>query len=221
MKQIKRQQAGFTLIEIAIVLVIIGLLLGGVLKGQEMIENSRIKSVVTDLRGVSSAFTGYFDRYHALPGDETNATAIARGWNVGAAGGNADGTLTMAVGQTFTNAAAEQAAMWQFLRASGFLAGNSTLNGVAGLPKAGTGGLIGASTAPYGLQGPSVCVSALTHKQASGVDTIIDGNAGNNVGDARGAVGAGVPLAPTAAVPAAVAYNESLATTWTMCRRLQ
>ena len=78
MKHIKRQQSGFTLVEIAIVLVIIGLLLGGVLKGQEMIENSRIKSVVADMRGVSAAFTGYFDRYRALPGDELNATAIAR-----------------------------------------------------------------------------------------------------------------------------------------------
>ncbi len=43
-----QRQHGFTLVEIAIVLVIIGLLLGGVLKGQEMIENARIKSVVGD-----------------------------------------------------------------------------------------------------------------------------------------------------------------------------
>ena len=221
MKLIKRQQSGFTLVEIAIVLVIIGLLLGGVLKGQEIIENSRIKSVVTDMRGVSAAFTGYFDRYHALPGDELNATALARGWAVGAAGGNADGVLAMPQAQTFTNAAAEQAAMWQFLRASGFLSGDSLLVGVAGLPKAGTGGLMGASVTPYALQGPSTCVAGLTHKQAAGVDTIIDGTSGNNVGDARGAVGAANPLAPVAAAPAATAYNETLATTWTMCRRLQ
>ncbi len=221
MKKFKHLQVGFTLIEIAIVLVIIGLLLGGVLKGQEMIENSRIKSVVTDMRGISSAFTGYFDRYHAYPGDETNATAIARGWTVGAAGGNADGVLVMAQAQTFTNAAAEQAAMWQFLRASGFLTGDSTLVGVPGLPRAGTGGLMGASVAPYGLQGPAICVAGLTHKQALGVDTIIDGASGNNVGDARGAVGAANPLAPVAAAPAATAYNESLATTWSICRRLQ
>lgn len=221
MKHISRKQSGFTLVEIAIVLVIIGLLLGGVLKGQEMIENSRIKSVVTDMRGASAAFTGYFDRYHALPGDETNLVATGRGWTVGAAGGNGDGVLTMPQAQTFTNAAAEQAAMWQFLRAAGFLAGDPTQVGVPGLPRSATGGLMGASVSPYALQGPSVCVAGLTHKQALGVDTIVDGTpAQNNTGDIRGAAGA-APLAPGAALPPLTAYNESLATTWTLCRRLQ
>ncbi|MDO9192415.1 MAG: prepilin-type N-terminal cleavage/methylation domain-containing protein, partial [Undibacterium sp.] len=56
MKFHQQRQSGFTLVEIAIVLVIIGLLLGGVLKGQEMIDNSRMKSVAADLRGVSAAY---------------------------------------------------------------------------------------------------------------------------------------------------------------------
>ena len=42
----KRNQSGFTLIEIAIVLVIIGLLLGGVLKGQELINSAKVKNLV-------------------------------------------------------------------------------------------------------------------------------------------------------------------------------
>ena len=96
----KSQQSGFTLIEIAIVLVIIGLLLGGVLKGQEMIENSRIKSVVADMRGVSAAYNSYVDRFRALPGDETAAVMTARGWT-GTAGGNANGVLTITVWPNF------------------------------------------------------------------------------------------------------------------------
>jgi prepilin-type N-terminal cleavage/methylation domain-containing protein len=216
MNQIKRQQSGFTLIEIAIVLVIIGLLLGGVLKGQELVENSRIKSVVADMRGVSTAFTGYYDRYRAFPGDELPATVAARGWGA-LGGGNADGVLGLAVADTFLNAGAEHAAMWQHLRGAGFLSGSPLAVGVAGLPRSGTGGLIGAAPTPYALQGPGVCAGTLTHKQALGVDIIIDGVAGNNLGDARGAIAA----VPAVAAPAAAVYNESLATTWTMCRRLQ
>ncbi|CAN6133542.1 Prokaryotic N-terminal methylation site [Methylophilaceae bacterium] len=45
----KKQQLGFTLIELAIVLVIIGLLLGGVLKGQELINSAKVKSMATDV----------------------------------------------------------------------------------------------------------------------------------------------------------------------------
>ncbi len=62
-------QKGFTLIEIAIVLVIIGLLLGGVVKGQEMISSSRARSVISQQDGIKAAFFGFQDRYRALPGD--------------------------------------------------------------------------------------------------------------------------------------------------------
>ena len=48
------RQAGFTLVEIAIVLVIIGLLLGGVLKGQELVNNAKVKNLANDFRAVSS-----------------------------------------------------------------------------------------------------------------------------------------------------------------------
>src|SRR5580765_3017426 len=69
----KKSQKGFTLVEIAIVLVIIGLLLGGILKGQEMITQAKIKNVIADVTGVSAAMYGYQDRYRALPGDDKGA----------------------------------------------------------------------------------------------------------------------------------------------------
>src|SRR2546430_13048603 len=69
----KSRQQGFTLVEIAIVLVIIGLLLGGILKGQEMITQAKIKNVIADFSGVSAAYHGYQDRYRAIPGDDPNA----------------------------------------------------------------------------------------------------------------------------------------------------
>src|ERR1035437_8858750 len=70
----KTKQAGFTLVEIAIVLVIIGLLLGGILKGQEMITQAKIKNVVNDFNGITAAENSYQDHYRALPGDDTGAS---------------------------------------------------------------------------------------------------------------------------------------------------
>jgi prepilin-type N-terminal cleavage/methylation domain-containing protein len=69
----KRNQSGFTLIEIAIVLVIIGLLLGGVLKGQELINSARVKNMATDFKNIPVFIYGYQDKYRALPGDQAQA----------------------------------------------------------------------------------------------------------------------------------------------------
>ena len=224
------KQSGFTLVEIAIVLVIIGLLLAGVLKGQELIENSKIKSIVNDMKAVQAAYNGYLDRYKAIPGDETLATAAARGWGASAAGGggNANGVLLITAAQTFANGG-EQRPFWRALRASGLITGDPTgAAGAAGLPKHAGGGVMGVTSDPagaYGQTGVAVCVAGLTTKQAAGVDTLVDGalpatQIGNNLGSVRGAAGAANPLVPTAAVPAGTAYNETLANTWTICMKI-
>src|SRR3990172_13439298 len=91
-RTMKRMQKGFTLVEIAIVLVIIGLLLGGILKGQEMITQAKIKNVVADFSGISAAYYGYQDRYRAIPGDDPNA---ATRWSTApaATAGNGNGVV--------------------------------------------------------------------------------------------------------------------------------
>jgi prepilin-type N-terminal cleavage/methylation domain-containing protein len=226
----KARQSGFTLVEIAIVLVIIGLLLAGVLKGQELIENSKIKSIVNDMKAVQAAYNGYIDRYKAIPGDETLATAAARGWGASAAGGggNANGVLLITAAQTFANGG-EQRPFWRALRASGLISGDPTgAAGAAGLPRHAGGGVMGVTSDPagvYGQTGVAVCVAGLTTKQAAGIDTLVDGalpatQIGNNLGSIRGAAGVANPLAPVAAAPAGTAYNEALANTWTICMRI-
>jgi prepilin-type N-terminal cleavage/methylation domain-containing protein len=62
-------QKGFTLIEMSIVLVIIGLIIGGILKGQEIIESSRQKNVLAEVERLRAATNTFVDRYRALPGD--------------------------------------------------------------------------------------------------------------------------------------------------------
>ena len=66
-QQLAKKQKGFTLVEIAIVLVIIGLLLGGVLKGQELIENSKVKSLAQDMENMGAAYYSYQDRKGQYP----------------------------------------------------------------------------------------------------------------------------------------------------------
>ena len=72
-----RRQQGFTLVEIAIVVAIIGLLIGGVLKGQEMITNANLKRIESDNANLMMAIFSYQDRYRQMPGD-ARPTAVER-----------------------------------------------------------------------------------------------------------------------------------------------
>ena len=117
----RKSQAGFTLIEIAIVLVIIGLLLGGVLKGQELITSARVRNLISTQDGIKAAYFGFQDRYRALPGDYPGAQAQANIPNMPDAtyGGNGDGRIINIGG-----GAAEQTIAWMHLSHAGFLTGN-------------------------------------------------------------------------------------------------
>lgn len=66
---IQQKQHGFTLVELAIVMIIIGLLIGGVLKGQELVENARIAATISQIKGIDGAISTFKDKYGALPGD--------------------------------------------------------------------------------------------------------------------------------------------------------
>ncbi|MDX2223257.1 MAG: prepilin-type N-terminal cleavage/methylation domain-containing protein [Rhodospirillaceae bacterium] len=104
-------QKGFTLIEMSIVLVIIGLIIGGILKGQEVIANARAKATINQMNAQRSAVNTYFDRYRALPGDDAqgalrvDARLVAGNGNgvVGANAGATEALMTAAAGNTLEN----------------------------------------------------------------------------------------------------------------------
>jgi prepilin-type N-terminal cleavage/methylation domain-containing protein len=71
-RKLKLSQKGFTLVEVAIVMIIIGLLIGGVIKGQAMIHNAKVKRLIKDIDGMRAAVYAYEDRFGMLPGDESD-----------------------------------------------------------------------------------------------------------------------------------------------------
>lgn len=75
----KSQLKAFTLVELAIVITIIGLLIGGVLKGQELLENARITSLGTSIKSYNAAITTFRDIYKSTPGDSVNASNFIAG----------------------------------------------------------------------------------------------------------------------------------------------
>jgi prepilin-type N-terminal cleavage/methylation domain-containing protein len=123
-----RKQQGFTLIEIAIVLVIIGLLLGGVLKGQELINAARVRNIASQMDGVKIAYLGFQDRFRALPGDL--ATDVADANIPGAPHGCGATAGTPVFCGNGKVDPAEDLVVWAQLSKSNFISGSYT--GVAG-----------------------------------------------------------------------------------------
>jgi prepilin-type N-terminal cleavage/methylation domain-containing protein len=116
-----RRSQGFTLIEIAIVLVIIGLLLGGVLKGQELITGARVRNLISQQEGIKAAFFGFQDRYRALPGDYA-AAATNINCTGTCPGGDGNGRIESPNG----GGDYEAIFAWTHLTAAGFLNGSYT-----------------------------------------------------------------------------------------------
>ncbi|GLR14068.1 prepilin-type N-terminal cleavage/methylation domain-containing protein [Chitinimonas prasina] len=217
MNSIARKQQGFTLIEIAIVLVIIGLLLGGVLKGQEMIENGKVKNAVNDFNGTAAALNAYRDRFRAMPGDDNaGAAAItARGANwVGIPEGDGNGIVASTNAQTFTGAG-ENEPFWRQMRAAGLVSGDPAAVGIDSLPRNAFGGLTGISNAVAGIQGLSLCMSRVPGKAAAALDVQLDDGTPN-----RGSFRATVSAAGANTAPGAQAATYVEETVYTVCRQI-
>jgi prepilin-type N-terminal cleavage/methylation domain-containing protein len=221
-KTMRVKGRGFTLVEIAIVLVIVGLLLGGILKGQEMVTQAKIKNSIADFSGISAAYFGYQDRYRVIPGDDPNASR----WALGRAG-NGDGIVQGAYNAACPTGAgqpiagtAESCLFWSDLRLSGFVSGSGAqqpFNAFTGMVGVQSGDSLGA-TALGGFAGLIICSANIPDKVAIAMDTQMDDGV---IG--TGAARAQLQTAPNPAINAladAAPYAETGSNVYVICRSL-
>ena len=209
----KRHSSGFTLIEIAIVLVIIGLLLGGVLKGQELINSAKVKNLASDFRNVPLYIYSYQDKYRALPGDDplasTHVTSATNATGTLLGNGRIDGKWDVYT----SGSTAESALFWQHVRMAGIAAGITDTTDTAGYPPRNTlGGLMGVTnstatdTPISNLTGTYVvCSGGIIGKFAKQLDVALD-DGDTQKGSMRAI---NDPTAPGAAAAGAVLPNDT------------
>lgn len=174
------KQTGFTLIELAIVLVIIGLLLGGVLRGQELINSARVKNITRDFQNVQVYIYGYQDRFRAVPGDDNNAVGhVGAAANASTGGPLGNGQI----GGEWDSAIQtdESYLFWQQVRLAGLAPGSTQIGTPEFQPRNASGGRIGVQsiganfTTINNMQGAyAVCSGLILGRDALQLDTTLD-----------------------------------------------
>jgi len=174
------RQTGFTLVEISIVLVIIGLLIGGVLKGQELINSAKVKNLAKDFSNTQAILYAYQDKFHAIPGDDIRAPDhLCPSGTPGCADpGNANGAIDGNWDAAAT-ASVESIYFWQHVRLANLATGSTDTSNANFLPLNSTGGRIGiqsgGTAAPWGIPGSYViCSAGIPGKLIRQLDNTLD-----------------------------------------------
>ncbi len=180
------QCKGFTLIEISIVLVVVSLILGSVLKGQELINNAKTRSIIKDFQSTAAAYHNYQERFKATPGDDANVAI-----HLGSTATTLTTTSLLGNGRINGNwnsasSADESFLFWQQVRLAGLLSGSplTSSNSYAPLHAAGGPlGITGESTVTSGtptLGGSfAVCAGNIDGRLAQQIDAHMDDGVGS------------------------------------------
>ncbi|MGE0356783.1 MAG: prepilin-type N-terminal cleavage/methylation domain-containing protein [Burkholderiales bacterium] len=213
----RSQQSGFTLVEIAIVLVIIGLLLGGILKGQELINSAKVKNLANDFRTIPTYIYGYQDKFKSLPGDDAAANTHVSGGTVATTGGTVGNGVIEGNWNSATQTD-ESYLFWQHVRLANLAAGATDPTATDYIPKNGVGGKIGLSSAAAAqlqistMSGTyQICSEGILGKFVKQLDTQMDD--GNTAGGSMRAVPGGSALGTAATATASI----DDATSYTVC----
>jgi len=177
----RRQQSGFTLVEIAIVLVIIGLLLGGILKGQELINSAKVKNLANDFRVIPTYIYAYQDKFKALPGDDTAVTTHVTGSTLATTPAGTQGNGVINGNWNSATNTDEARLFWQHVRLANLAAGPTDVTDATYTPKNAVGGTLGISSATAaqlqisGMTGTyQVCSAGVLGKFAKQLDIQMD-----------------------------------------------
>lgn len=184
-----RNRKGFTLVELAIVLVIIGIILGAVLKGQDLIASSKAKRIQKDMQGFEAMIWTYVDRVGRFPGDCNSNGVIGYTPPLVAAGiGTAtppsnltapsDNCATAATGEGNINR------VFSDLRASN-IAGYGSPNVILAKHQLNDFFKVGATAAINGVQHNVIVVYGVPAWMAKMIDVAIDGAEAGNAGRIR------------------------------------
>ena len=145
-RQMKSQQSGFTLVEIAIVLVIIGLLLGGILKGQELINSAKVKNLANDFRVIPTYIYAYQDKFKSLPGDDSNVVVHVTGATLATTPAASQGNGVINGNWNSAANTDESRLFWQHVRLANLAAGPTDPTDATYRPTNALGGNIGVSS---------------------------------------------------------------------------
>jgi len=206
------KQTGFTLIELAIVLVIIGLLLGGVLRGQELINSARVKNITRDFQNVQVYLYGYQDRFRSVPGDDNDAVGhVGSLANASTGGPLGNGQIGGEWDSAITTD--ESYRFWHQVRLAGLAPGSIQVGTAEFEPRNASGGRIGVQsiganfTEIANMRGSyAVCSGLILGRDALQLDvTLDDGN--TETGNVRAIATANAP--GNAATTADVTANQS------------